>query len=126
MRDPHPTPSFDFHTQLPLSTSTVRCEPQGPQISQHFYSCFSCCIFILSCGPFRETPTHSDLPHPQTSILSSVLCTRNHFPYLKQFLSKLIIPTTEYPFSLRQPEPRVSFALNCGSASGVLGISIYR
>eukprot|EP00903_Cladosiphon_okamuranus_P011548 g10871.t1 len=44
----------------------------------------------------------------------------------KQFLSKLIIPTTEYPFSLRQPEPRVSFALNCGSVSGVPGILIYR
>ncbi|CAM9249016.1 unnamed protein product, partial [Hapterophycus canaliculatus] len=44
----------------------------------------------------------------------------------KQFLSKLIIPTTEYPFSLRQPEPRVSFALNCGSASGVPAIFIYR
>ncbi|CAM9745133.1 unnamed protein product [Laminaria digitata] len=44
----------------------------------------------------------------------------------KQFLSKLIIPTAEYPFSLRKPEPRVSFALNCGSISGVPGVSIYR
>ncbi|CAN0514762.1 unnamed protein product, partial [Ectocarpus sp. 8 AP-2014] len=43
-----------------------------------------------------------------------------------QFLSKLIIPTTEYPFSLRRAEPRVSFALNCGSVSGVPGILIYR
>ncbi|CAM9243562.1 unnamed protein product, partial [Ectocarpus sp. 6 AP-2014] len=43
-----------------------------------------------------------------------------------QFLSKLIIPTTEYPFCLRRAEPRVSFALNCGSVSGVPGILIYR
>ncbi|CAM9450871.1 unnamed protein product, partial [Sphacelaria rigidula] len=44
----------------------------------------------------------------------------------KQFLSKLIIPTTDYPFALRQPEPRVSFALNCGSASAVPCVAIYR
>ncbi|CAM9748755.1 unnamed protein product [Ectocarpus fasciculatus] len=43
-----------------------------------------------------------------------------------QFLSKLIIPTTEYSFSLRRAEPRVSFALNCGSVSGVPGVLIYR
>lgn len=42
-----------------------------------------------------------------------------------QLLSKLIIPTTDFPFALRKPERRVSFALNCGSLSISPWVAIY-
>jgi Protein of unknown function, DUF547 len=43
----------------------------------------------------------------------------------RQFLSKFVLPSSSYPFALRHPDPRVNFALNCGSESGVQGITVY-
>ncbi|CAM9706938.1 unnamed protein product [Choristocarpus tenellus] len=42
-----------------------------------------------------------------------------------QFISRLVIPTSEYSFALRRPDRRVNFALNCGSSSCPPGIAIY-
>ncbi|KAG5185203.1 hypothetical protein JKP88DRAFT_180632, partial [Tribonema minus] len=44
----------------------------------------------------------------------------------RQCLSKFFLPSERYAFALTAPEPRVSFALNCGSESGVRGIAVYR
>ncbi|CAM9822324.1 unnamed protein product [Phaeothamnion confervicola] len=44
----------------------------------------------------------------------------------RQFLSKFVVPTAEYSFALRRPEPRTNFVLNCGSVSGVPGVIVFR
>eukprot|EP00612_Vaucheria_litorea_P000222 CAMPEP_0171453512 /NCGR_PEP_ID=MMETSP0945-20130129/1190_1 /TAXON_ID=109269 /ORGANISM="Vaucheria litorea, Strain CCMP2940" /LENGTH=602 /DNA_ID=CAMNT_0011978393 /DNA_START=35 /DNA_END=1844 /DNA_ORIENTATION=- len=44
----------------------------------------------------------------------------------RQFLAKYIFPSWKYSIALTIPEPRINFALSCGSLSGVSFVPIYK
>ena len=46
--------------------------------------------------------------------------------YPSQFISKFVLPKSQFRFALSQPDCRINFALNCGSVSNPEVVPIYR
>jgi hypothetical protein len=58
-----------------------------------------------------------------TELEHCIIRAGMNFP--AQFLSKYVLPTSRYSFAMNISDPRVNFALNCGSLSNPPSVPIY-
>ncbi|GMH71831.1 hypothetical protein TL16_g05758 [Triparma laevis f. inornata] len=58
-----------------------------------------------------------------TELEHCIIRAGMNFP--AQFLSKYVLPTSRYSFALNISDPRINFALNCGSLSNPPSVPIY-